>query len=214
MKKMKAGVVLLTAWMLSAAATSAGASIFVGGSYGWLKNHVYRNVPKVGSPYIGGAGKSVEAGFGIRSISLSAEIGPSYDQPVRKITSARDLGLVAHGKYQFFIGTLAYRLEPIENVQPFIILGGGQGAFTFDYGVKGHVFRIHGKDRTLKTERWKSWVAEAGVGFESPIRSWLLGGLRGRFLYNRWRPLTDEGRSPSYRSGNGFVVDATLKIRL
>jgi len=222
MKKMKAGVVLLTAWMLSAAATSAGASIFVGGSYGWLRNHIYRDLTPPGtttragdpSPYLGGGGGSLEAGFGFRSIALSVEVGPSYDQPVRKTTSVRELGLVANGKYRLLVGTLAYRLEPMENVQPFIILGGGEGAFTFDYGPDGQVFRIHGRNVTLKTERWRSWIAQGGVGFEAPLGRFLLGGVRARYLYNRWRPLTDSGRSSSYHNGGGLIVDATLKIRV
>lgn len=199
------------AWLLAsaAAATSAGAAIFFGGSYGWLESNIYKSLPTTTSPYLGGAGGSFEAGFDFGSISLSGELGPSYNQPARHIDAARAIGITEPGKYRLLLGNIRYRLEPIESVQPYLLLGGGQGQFTLDYG-KGIVVGA----RRLTSERLKSWIVEAGFGFESPLRSWLIWGIRGRFLYNRWRATTDANRFTPYASGNAYSVDATLRIRL
>jgi hypothetical protein len=187
----------------------ADGAIFVRGTYGWMENDMFRTSPGGGSPYLGGGGKSAEIGFEFGSIGFSGELGPSYDQPNRNVPQAKAIGVTEHGKYKLMIGNFSYKLEPIDNVQPYIQIGLGQSSFDIDYG-KG----LRVGNRTLTSDRMKATVIGFGFGFEAPIRSWLLGGVRGRYLYDRWKAKTDAGISPKYVSGNGYTVEATLKVRI
>jgi hypothetical protein len=73
---------------------------------------------------------------------------------------------------------------------------------------------IGGGERRLLGEDLKGWIGAFGIGFETPIASWLWWGARGRFLYHRWQASTSEGRFLPFENGHGYSVEGTLSIRL
>lgn len=177
---------------------------------GWLDVHGGAE-HGVGFAYLGGPGFSGEFGFDLFDrFSLSGELMPSYDQPARNIAQNSD---VDGGSYSATMGNIRVRLEPIERVQPYLLVGGGQSIFHFDYADSGKPFFVNGVPRRFTEETQKAWTLALGFGFDSPLSSWLLWGVRGRYLAHRWRSVTDKDRAINLPSGHAWAIDAGLTLR-
>jgi len=210
-RKRAAHPILLGLALLCLAAVSATGEVFVQGNAGWFDNEV-NETTESGSPFDGGFGAGGEVGFSLfRRIVVSGEFMPGATQPRRAIPEARGL---EDGRFKMMAGNVAWRLEPIEKIQPYLMATGGLGTFTFDYGDTGRVFVIGGVSRRLTTEDLRAWVIGIGGGFESPLRDWLLMGVRGRYLFTRWRGVTEEDRGLPYPNKDGYAFEATLKFRI
>ena len=200
-----AGVLLLLV-----IATSSRAELSLRGNFGWLESHVRKTVP-VGTPFNPGGGWSGEVGIGLSDrLRLSLEYGPSYAQPRRAIPQSAGLG---NGSVALMGALVSIDMEPIHRLEPHLVVGFGQSTFTFEYPDTGQVVNIGGIERRLFEEKLKGWAISLGFGFESPIRQWLLYGFRGRYLYHRWQIETDAGRLFPYESGNGFILEASIRFR-
>lgn len=196
--------------LLLVVATSSRAELFLRGNFGWLENNVRKTVP-VGTPFNPGGGWSGEAGVGLSDrIRLSVEYGPSYTQPRRDIPQADGLG---NGSVALMGALVTIDMEPIHRLEPHFVVGFGQSTFTFEYPDTGQVINIGGIEQRLFEEKLKGWSISLGFGFESPIFPWLLYGFRGRYLYQRWQIETDVGRLFPYESGNGFILEASIRVR-
>jgi len=203
--------ILALVLLLLVPGSSSRGEVFLCGNLGWLKNSV-RKVAPVGTLYLPGGGVSGEVGVGLSErLRLSVEYGPSYGQPVRHIPPSEGLG---NGTCNLIGGLLTIDMEPIQRLEPHFVVGFGQTTFTFDYADTGRVINIGEDERRLFEEKLKGWAVSFGLGFESPIKSWLLYGFRGRYLYNRWQTTTDVGRLFPYQSGNGYILEGSLRIRL
>ncbi|MBM3287007.1 MAG: hypothetical protein FJY88_06615 [Candidatus Eisenbacteria bacterium] len=200
-------LLLVLAWR---SPENAAAEAFVRANGGWLdvEGGATRGV---GNSYQGGYGLSFEAGFALSNfIALSAEFAPSYNQPPRKTPATTDL---EGGSYQALTGNLLLRFEPIERLRPYILLGGGQGHFTFDYADSGRVVGSGSNSRRIPDDRLSALSMIVGFGFDSPLTGRLSWGIRGRYFYHRWRPESDEGILYAFPKGEAFAVDAGLKFR-
>ena len=190
--------------------TPVHAAVFLRANASWYDGSVYQ-VDRVGSLYMGGFGLSGELGVGLSDrVACSLEFAPSYRQPPRKIPSASGLGV---GAFQLAAANLTIRMQPIEDVEPFLLVGVGQGVFTFDYGDTGRVFLLGGVERRLTQEKLKTWLIGLGFGFEVPLSSRFSWGLRGRYLYHRWQASTDMGRFLPFSNGNGCTIEGNLKFQ-
>lgn len=165
----------------------------------------------VGYAYLGGPGLSGEIGLDLFSgIVLSGEIAPSYDQPARKIARNSD---VDGSHYSATMGNLRFRFEPVESIEPYLLIGGGQSVYHFDYADSGKPFFVGGAPRRFTEETQKAWTLALGFGFDSPLSSWLYWGLRARYLAHRWRSVTDKDRTIAYPSGHAWAFDGGVMIR-
>jgi hypothetical protein len=202
---------ILVCLVLTLAVDPAHAGIFLRGHYGLMDQSVYRT-ETAGSPFLAGSGGSLELGLDLsRRLSFSAEIAPSYSQPVRNISEAEAF---EDGRYRLTMANFSIRMEPIDSLQPYLVFGGGQGIFTFDYGDTGQIVVIGGNNRRIVEEDLTAWIGCIGFGFETPLASWLGWGVRARFLYHRWRADTSVGRFLRFDSGHGYAVEANLTIHL
>ncbi len=165
----------------------------------------------VGYAYLGGAGGSGEIGIDLmKGIVLSGEFGPRYDQPPRNIPQNADID---GSHYSTILGNLRFRFEPIESLEPYLLLGGGQSVYHFDYDDAGKPFIINGTERRFTEETQEAWTLAIGLGFDTPISSRLYWGVRTRYLAHRWRSVTDKDRSIAYPSGHAWAFDGGLSLR-
>ncbi len=209
MRGAKRSAFLLSVLILAGAASSQ-AEVFLRGNGGWLdvKGGKTRGV---GDPFDGGGGGSVELGVGLSELlALSAEYGPRYDQPARDIPGNED---VDGGSFRTLYGNILLRLDPIESVTPYVVIGGGQGVFHFDYADTGRIVSARGHVRRLTEDELKSWSVIAGFGFESLLSSHLAWGVKGRWIYNRWQTTSREGVLYAFPTGDAVAVEGTLKLR-
>ena len=203
-------VIVVSAALLTLVAGRSDAGIFLRGNAGWLDVDAQERAG-VGSPFLPGAGGSFELGFSLlRNVSLSGEFGPKYDLAVRNTDATDD---VEDGSYRTMLGNLTFRMERIESVEPFLILGGGQAEMEYTYAGAGKPLQIGGVTQYIKVEKEKAWIGAFGMGFDAPISSWLLWGARGRYLLHRWRGIADDGRYLPFSGGNGYVLEWSLQLR-
>jgi hypothetical protein len=203
------GLVLVAgaALCLAAAPGTSYGGVFLRGAAGWLEGKVY-DTPARGTLFQGGLGGSLELGMSVgRWGTLGLELAPSYTQPRRVIEES--IGY-EDGSERMLLANIGLRTEPIENLQPYFLFGGGQGVFTFRYAGAGKEIR---PGTFVKEETLKAWLGAAGVGFEGPISHRFYWGLRGRFIYHRWQASTNEGRFLPVDSGNSYVLEGTLAAR-
>jgi hypothetical protein len=187
----------------------AGAEIFLRGNAGWLDVEGGRT-RGIGDPYQGGGGGSLEAGLGLtRLLAVGGEYAPGYNQPARHTEVTGDLDKAS---FSALLGNVFFRLEPIEEVTPYFSIGVGRSAFSFTYADTGKVFVSGTKIRRLASDRLNGWAIVLGFGFEAPITGHIDGGMRTRYLYNRWESLSQEGILFAFPTGDAYSVEANLKL--
>jgi hypothetical protein len=108
---------------------------------------------------------------------------------------------------------LALKLEPIERIEPYVVLSLGQSIFQISYADSGKTVVVEGRTVRLSEEQLKGWTGGIGFGIETPLSSWLYWGLRGRYHFHRWQASTDSGRFLPYHSGGSSLLEGTLKLR-
>lgn len=190
---------------------TAGAEIFVRGNAGWLDVEGGRT-RGIGDPYQGGGGASLEAGFALsRFLMIGGELAPGYNQPARRTEVTRDLNKAS---FSMLLGNIFFRLEPIEEVRPYLFIGGGRSGFSYTYADTGKVFVFSGRTRRLTSDLLKGWAGVVGFGFEAPITGHLDGGMRTRYIYNHWESVTREGIPLVGPKGDAYSVEANLKLHL
>ncbi len=193
--------------LLSAA--PAGAEIFLRGNAGYLDVKGGRT-RGIGDPYQGGAGGSLEAGLGLtRSLAVGVEYAPGYNQPARHTIVTRDL---EKASFSGLFGNFFIRMEPMEDVKPYFILGGGRSGFAFTYADTGKVFVSGTTVRRLTSDRLNGWTAIFGFGFDAPMSSHIDGGLRVRYIYTRWESLSQQGVLFAFPRGDAYAIEANLKL--
>lgn len=166
----------------------------------------------IGYAYKGNLGASVEAGLRIfDNVTLSGEFAPYTKMPVRSVEQG--VG-VEEGAYEAMLGQIGISLEPIENLRPYVFVGGGMSRFRSTYAGAGKIFQYGGITHLLKEENVKAVTVTGGIGFQAPISSWLRWGVRGRYLYNRWQSQTDVGRPLAFPKGDAFSVDLNFSLLL
>jgi hypothetical protein len=187
----------------------ARAEFFLRGNAGWLDVEGGRT-SGIGDNYQGGFGGSLEAGYGFSNrFALGVEYGPAYNQPPRFTASTKDLD---GGKYSTATGNLFIRMESIDPITPYFMIGGGQSQFTFDYADTGKVIISGGRTRKIADDRLKAWCAIFGFGFDTPLSGHLDGGFRGRYIYNRWQSRSVQNILFSYPKGDAYSIEANLKF--
>jgi hypothetical protein len=192
-------------------AAPSGAEIFLRGNAGWLDVKGGRT-RGIGDAYQGGGGGSAEVGIGLtHTLAVGAEYAPGYNQPARHTIVTQDLDKAS---YSALLGNIFFRLEPIEEVRPYLSVGVGRSAFSFTYADTGKVFVSGTNVRRLATDRLNGWAIVFGFGFEAPITEHIDGGLRTRYLYNRWESLSQEGILFAFPKGDAYSIEANLKLHL
>jgi hypothetical protein len=211
-------LVFVLVLLVAAPCSSTDAGVFLRTNVSWYDGSVY-DTDGVGSPYLGGPGFGGELGIDLsRRTALSLEFVPSFSQPPRKVPRPDEQGVpevagLGAGAFRLAGANFTLRMEPIGEIQPYFLLGLGQGVFTFDYGDTGRVFNLGGAERRLQQEKLSAWIAELGFGVDIPITEQFFWGARGRFLFHRWQASTDVGRYLPYGSGHALTVSASLKYQ-
>ena len=206
---MKSRVLAIALALILLGPLPAGAEMFLRGNAGWLDVEGGRT-RGIGDPYQGGGGGSLEAGFGLtRFLAVGGEYSLGYNQPARRTEVTTDL---EKANYAAVLGNVFFRLEPIEEVKPYLFIGAGRSAFSFTYADTGKVFVSGSTIRKLASDRLNGWAVIFGFGFEAPITGHIDGGFRTRYLYNRWESLSQQGILFAFPKGDAYSVEANLKL--
>lgn len=166
----------------------------------------------VGEFYHGGIGGSGEIGVSLgRNVTLGFEVSIPYRQDPKDDEEA--VADVDGSDFSMMLGEFRFRFEPVETIRPYLILGGGQSVYAYDFADTGKVFVSGGRIRKIPNDELKAWTAVAGFGFDAPLKGRLEWGGRLRYIMNRWRSQSMMNIMYAYPQGDGFAADLNLLYR-